>query len=112
VSSPSKKRGTSWESAVVQYLQQAGWPHAERRVLHGALDRGDVLGLPGVVIECKSASRIQLSEWLKEAQAETANAGAEIGFVWAKRVGKSSPGSGFVIMDGETAMRLLKLAGW
>jgi hypothetical protein len=112
VTNPSKKRGTAWETQVAQYLQQSGWPHVERRALHGAQDKGDLLGLPGLVVECKSANRIQLAEWLKEAQAETANAGAELGVVWAKRSGKGSAADGYVIMDGATLVHLLKLAGW
>jgi hypothetical protein len=66
VTNRSKQRGTSWESAVVAYLQQCGWPHAERRVLHGSQDKGDVLGVPGLVIECKSAARIELAQWVTE----------------------------------------------
>jgi hypothetical protein len=112
VTNRSTQRGTSWESAVVAYLQQCGWPHAERRVLHGSQDKGDVLGVPGLVIECKSAARIELAQWVTETQAEVAHAGAEFGVVWAKRKGRTSAAHGYVIMDGDTFARLLKAAGW
>jgi hypothetical protein len=46
--SKSRAKGTSWESAIVTYLIEQGWPHAERRALAGALDKGDITGLPGV----------------------------------------------------------------
>jgi hypothetical protein len=108
----AKKAGTSWESEIVQLLQASGWTGAERRARNGAQDRGDITGLPGVVVEAKNASRVELAEWLKEAQTETANAGAEVGVVWAKRKGKASAADAFVLMDGSTFVRLLKLAGW
>lgn len=107
----SKARGTAWESAIVTFLGEH-WPHVERRTLSGAKDRGDIAGLPGVVIEAKSAARIQLSEWAKETAAEVGNANARIGVTWIKRRGKSSAADGFVIMDGRTFAYLLKESGW
>ena len=45
----SRRKGTAWESALVDYLIGKGWPHAERRALNGCNDKGDIAGLPGVV---------------------------------------------------------------
>lgn len=108
--SAARAKGTRWESAVVTYLQGKGWPHAERRALRGKHDRGDIAGVVGVVIEAKSAARVELASWLDEATAE-AHHGADVGVVWFKRRGRTSPGDGFVLMDGETFMRLLTEAG-
>jgi hypothetical protein len=110
--SASKRKGTSWESAIVGYLIEQGWPHAERRALAGALDKGDITGLPGVCIEAKSAARHELAQWWEEAKAERRNANAATACVWFKRRGKTSPAHGFVLMDGETYTALLKAAGW
>ena len=110
--SASKAKGTFWESAIVAYLQAAGWVHAERRTLSGAHDRGDVAGLPGVVIEAKNAAKVELAGWLDEAEREAANAGAAVGVVWFKRRGRTSPGKGFVLMTGDQFADLLKGAGW
>jgi hypothetical protein len=107
----SKARGTAWESAIVAYLAEL-WPYVERRTQSGAKDRGDIAGLPGVVIEAKSAARMELSEWAKETAAEVSNAKARIGVTWIKRRGKTSAADGFVIMDGRTFAYLLKEAGW
>ena len=64
--SASKAKGTAWESAIAAYLQGAGWVHAERRTLSGANDRGDVAGLPGVVIEAKNAPKLSwLAGWTR-----------------------------------------------
>lgn len=112
MSNPSKARGTRWESDIVTYLAAHGFPHVERRTLSGAKDRGDIAGIPGVVIEAKSQNRHSFAEWLDEARAETENANADLGIVWAKRRGKGSPGEGYAVMDGRTLVWLLRSAGY
>lgn len=108
----SKAKGTAAESAVVGYLREKGWPAAERRALSGNLDKGDVAGIPGVVVEVKDCKSLTFGPWLAEAETERVNAGADVGVVWAKRRGKTDPGQWFVVMDGATLTGLLKAAGW
>lgn len=108
--SRSKAKGTSFESAIVDYLRVRGAPHVERRALAGTADRGDIAGIPGVVIEAKAEAKQDLAGWIGELLAEMVNDGAEIGAVWAKRVGKTSPGSGYIIMPPAVFIRLLALA--
>jgi hypothetical protein len=73
--SKSKAKGTRAESEVVKYLQQ-WWPAAERRALSGALDKGDVAGIPGVVVEVKAAATQLIVPWQRETWKEMLNAGA------------------------------------
>jgi hypothetical protein len=110
--SRSRAKGTRWESAVVDYLRGAGVPHAERRASNGSKDRGDVAGIPGVVIEAKNAATVTLASWLDEAEAERVNDGAAVAVVWHHRRGKGSPGDGYVTMSGATLVRLLTDAGY
>lgn len=110
--SAARRKGTAWESMVVEHLRANGAPHAERRALAGAKDRGDVAGIPGVVIECKSAARVELAAWLDEAETERANDRADVGVVWIKRRGRTSPGAGFVVMSGDQFLNLLAAAGY
>jgi hypothetical protein len=110
--SASKRKGTAWESSVVGYLRENGVPHAERRALNGSKDRGDIAGIPGVVIEAKNERRVELAAWLDEATTERDNDGAAIGVAWFKRRGKTSPGDAFVLMDGATLIKLLTDAGY
>ena len=110
--SRERAKGTAWESAIVQYLRDVGWPHAERRALHGTNDQGDVAGVISVVIEAKNAARVQLAAWLDEAERERRNADADVGAVWFKRRGKASPGDGFVLLSGRQFARLLRQAGF
>jgi len=106
MSTPSKRKGVSWESRIVDYLRSVNWPHAERRALHGVNDKGDITGLPTavpVVIEAKNAARVELAAWVDEANREAANVGpTALGVVWAHRKGKGSPDDGYVVMDGAT----------
>jgi hypothetical protein len=110
--SRSRDKGTTWETAIINHLRAHGAPHAERRALNGNRDRGDIAGIPGVVIEAKSAARIELAAWVDEAEVERVNDGAGIGVVWFKRRGKTSAGAGFVAMTGDTLLRLLAEAGY
>ena len=108
----AKQAGTRFESAIVDYLASRGWRHAERRAKTGALDKGDIAGIPGVVIEAKDVAKITLAEFLREAQVEAENAGALVGAAWIKRRGKASPADAYVVMDGETFTHLLREAGY
>jgi len=110
--SRSRTKGTTWESAIVAFLRDHGAPHAERRAAAGAKDRGDVAGIPGVVIEAKSAARVELGVWLAEAEVERANDGADLAVVWHKRRGKTCAGEGYVTMSGATLVQLLTDAGY
>lgn len=111
--SASKAKGTYAETAVVNYLKDK-WDrkYVERRTLSGQHDRGDIAGIPGVVIEVKNEKTIKLSEWLKEAQVECDNDSALVGAVWHKKRGTTDPGKWYVTMDGETFAYLLKAAGF
>lgn len=104
-----KIKGTAWESAIVTWLRERGWSRVERRALSGTLDKGDIAGIPWVVIDGKNAARLDLAGWSAEVAQERANAGALVGVIWAKRKGKSSPGDGYVIMSGEDFERLARL---
>ena len=73
--SAAKRKGSTFEAQVVGYLQEHGFPQAERRVMGGSRDRGDVAGAPGWVLEVKAARALDLAAALSEAQREAAHAG-------------------------------------
>jgi hypothetical protein len=106
VTNPSKAKGTAWESAVVGYLRDHGHPHAERRVLTGHADKGDVTGIPGVVIECKAERTITLAAYMDEVEAEMANANAPIGVAVVKRRNRP-PADAYVVMTFAQFVALL-----
>jgi hypothetical protein len=77
----AKARGRETENMVVGYLNDHGYPHAERRRLKGSADQGDITGIPGVVIEVKGDRSNRIREWREETVTEAFNAGAEFYFL-------------------------------
>lgn len=74
--SASRQKGTSFETAVVRWLQDHGFPNVERRALRGKRDAGDIAGLPGWVLECKATKVIDLAGACDEARRESLLASA------------------------------------
>lgn len=98
-----RQKGTAAETLAVGYLRDHGWPHAERRSLHGSLDRGDVTGTPGVAWEVKvghAASGMPLSSWMTQTAVERLNARADFGVLVVKprRYGPKSIASWLAFM--------------
>ncbi len=112
MTNPNKTKGSSAERAVVDHLRAHGWPHAERRLAGATKDRGDIAGVPGVVIEVKNCTRTELAAWLAEAETERANDGADFAAVWPKRRGTANAADWFVTMSGSTFTALLAAAGY
>lgn len=108
----NKTKGTSWESAIVTALIEQGHPHAERRALAGALDKGDIAGIPGVVIEAKNVATITIAAFIKEAEIEKANAKADIGVAWVKMRGKASAMDGAILMSPAQFLAILASLGY
>jgi hypothetical protein len=93
----SKNIGTMAETAIVNAARLRGFPNADRRVLAGRYDKGDVLLCPGAIIEvkggqaAKDASPGLITAWLAETEAERAHAGADIAFLAVQRRGIGLP---------------------
>lgn len=76
--SRQKQKGTAFETAIVEYLQDKLCDETiERRALNGTCDRGDISGVTfcghRMVLECKNEARMRLAEYVREAEAEAAN---------------------------------------
>lgn len=84
MSTKSKAKGTTAEREVVRYLQN-WWPAAERRALSGSKDKGDVAGIPSVVVEVKAAVTQLIGPWQRETLTEMDNAGADRCMLVVKR---------------------------
>lgn len=112
--SRSKAKGTAAETAVVGWLRDNGWPHAERRALSGAADKGDIAGVPGMCIEVKNAARYDIPDWLKETATEgvSANADHAVLVVKPKGVGDTRVGDWWAVMPLAAMGALLKDAGY
>lgn len=108
----ARGKGTSFETLIVRYLQTKGWVHAERRALHGNLDKGDITGTGPLVWECKNHKALDLSGWLKETEQERVNAKADHGILVVKRRSYGEPGDQYAVMRLEDLTKLLKEAGY
>jgi hypothetical protein len=75
VANKSKAKGSKFEQDAVDFLVANGHPHAERRVMGGINDRGDIAGIPGWTLELKATKQIDLATAQKEAEVESDNAG-------------------------------------
>lgn len=107
-------KGRLAENAVVGYLRDHGFPHAERRRLEGINDKGDLISAPGLVWEVKYAgsSKLRLTGWIKETDIETVNANADFGILVIKQpgVGEKNAANFLAVMRTEHFERLLAQA--
>lgn len=98
------QKGTAFESQVVDYLNGRFGGGIERRAKFGTKDRGDIAGVcmhgKPMVIECKNHRKMELAEWIGEAEVERGNADAEYGVVVHKRrgIGSKNMGGTYVTM--------------
>lgn len=111
--SKQRQKGTTFETLIVNYLRDSGaFPYAERRALHGTVDKGDITGTPGLVWECKNHKQIKLAEWIDETEVERGNANADIGILVVKRVGRGDPADQYAVLPLAELVYLLRLAGF
>lgn len=90
-----RKKGSSFERVTADHLAlELQDERIDRRPKRGVKDRGDIGGVrihgQRLVIECKHAKRMALSEWIKEAEIERGNDDALAGIVVHKRTGKGA----------------------
>lgn len=76
--SKAKQKGTAFETAIVEYLQnQLCDDTIERRALNGTCDRGDITGVTfcgqRMTLECKNENRMRLADYVREAETEAHN---------------------------------------
>ena len=110
--SASRRKGTNFETLVVRWLKDNGFPYAERRALHGALDKGDITGCGPLVFECKAKKAHDFSGWLKETEQERKNAEADFGVLVVKRTGYGDGADQYAVMRLEDMVKLLKQVGY
>lgn len=109
MANPSKAKGSKWAKDVCIFFAAHGFPFCERRVDGGVRDRGDVAGIPGVVVQCKNTARIDLAEALTEARKQASEADAPMYFAAIKRR-NHSVAKGYAVFELDQAAALL--AAW
>lgn len=104
--STSRRKGTTFETAVVNHLKEQGLAAAERRALSGKNDRGDIAGVPDWTLECKAEKAISLAGYVDEAAIEARNAGTRWYAAIVKRRGKGVS-SAYVVMPLQVFVEFL-----
>lgn len=112
MTSPQKIKGSKYELDIAKYLVANGWIHAERRIAGATLDKGDIYGIIGCVIEAKNEKGLRFSAYLKELEVEMYNANADTGVVIAKKRGTTNVGEHYAVMPVSEWVKLMKLAGY
>jgi len=84
LTTPQKRKGTAWENVVANFLSEY-WPTIERRQAGNQKDKGDLMGVPFTVFECKDHATLKLSEWTDHLFEQMEHAGAFRGVVIVKR---------------------------
>lgn len=120
--SASKRKGTEWETNVRDWLREQGHRRAARiGDRDSGLDRGDIEGLPGIVIQCKNERSIDLPGYLDETDIQVDNAhkynfsrGEQretplFPVVFIRRRGFPDPGFGYAVMEMRQWLRLYDL---
>lgn len=86
----SKDIGTRAETFVVKYLRET-WPEAERLVLAGSEDQGDIGHCGDFVFEVKAGAQTktesQVAGWLEETKREARHRGVPWGVLITQRHG-------------------------
>ncbi|MEV2279298.1 hypothetical protein AB0I72_27340 [Nocardiopsis sp. NPDC049922] len=92
----SKARGYRYE-ADLEKFGRSWFPRLKRLGSQGQNDKSDFSGVRDWALEAKDRSPIRLSEWLREAEREAANAGKPWYAVLVKQRGKNVSHSYFVM---------------
>lgn len=109
--SKSRAVGTRFESEVRDYFNEGGFFCVERRALNGALDKGDLSGIPAWTLECKNERTITLAAYMQEVEVEKANARTPYGAAIVKRRNKGVADA-YVVMPLYQFKVLLARGDW
>ena len=85
--SKARRKGTAGENKAVEFLRDELGEQVERRTQAGRLDRGDIAGIEGVVIEVKWCADLRLGEFMREAEVEAVTAGMALPILFHNRRG-------------------------
>ncbi|GAA0431072.1 hypothetical protein GCM10010357_60910 [Streptomyces luteireticuli] len=124
MANPSKARGTAWESAVRDHLNEAlglvdehgkfkdifSALNIRRPAQEGAADVGDVHAVP-FILECKDVKSSAVPTWLRQAHVEAFNAGYPFGVV-VHKTRRAAVGRGRVYFGVRTWTRVRTALGY
>ena len=108
MTSPQKRKGHAAERAVVKWLRTFGIK-ADRVQAGRQDDRGDIDGLPGIIIEVKDRKTHNFNEYFMQLRRQISNADAFTGIIILKRPGKTDVADWIACMPAYEWINLIKL---
>ena len=105
----NRGKGRRWELDALHYCQAHGWPRMKRQRDDHA---GDLLGIPGLNLECKDTTWQAMSAALDQAERDARQLGLTRGAVVKKRAGHRDPGAGIWIGRVGAELAAARAAGW
>lgn len=66
----SRRKGKAGELELAMWLREHGFEGKRGQQYSGANGDADVIGIPGVHIECKRVEQININKWLAQAEAD------------------------------------------
>ena len=106
MSSPNKRKGTAWESAIRDFANANGHKSFRPAPL-GAGDVGDVHVDGLACVQAKDTSTHRFGEWLEDVEEQRQRAGLPFGVVVAKRR-RHGVGEAYAVMTLENHLALLR----
>lgn len=105
----AKRKGSSWEAAIVNYLRTCG-KRAQRIPAGSEDDQADIFvhDSDWPAIQAKNCQRFDLAGWVRDVEQQAKNADRTCGVVWIKKRGTTDPGEAYVLMTGKTLMTLME----
>jgi hypothetical protein len=103
-----RRKGSTYERAVVDFFRASGFPECERSYGAGRPDgKGDLANVPGVTAEIKNHAHIDLAGFVDQAEREQQTAGTPYGVAVIKRRGKPVAKS-YVVISLDQFTHLLR----
>lgn len=94
----NQRKGASFEWDCAEYISRRTGEEVIPKRPTGAKDKGDLYGVrclgKRVTVECKNCRKMELSDWVDQAEEERRNDGGEYGVVIHKRKGKGAANFG------------------
>lgn len=98
----SRRKGKAGELQLVRKLREYGWDCRRGQQYCGANGDADVVGIPGIHIECKRRNRLEPYEFIAQARHDARK--GELPVVFMRR----DNSDWLVLMDFDTAMQLIR----
>lgn len=79
----SRNKGARGERELASLLRQHGYDARRGQQYSGANGDADVVGLPGIHIECKRCEQVRLTDWMSQSKRDARS--GEVPTVWHRR---------------------------